>query len=87
MAKFEPIRLASGKLVPIRFVAEQHVMEDLGRIPTAADWLRTIQGEPWMVRVARRLSREVPEDGIVDQPPLVASPVPTLALTNGDING
>jgi hypothetical protein len=25
--------------VPVRYVGEQHVKEDLGRIPTAQDWL------------------------------------------------
>jgi len=27
---------------------EQHVKEDLGRIPTAADWLSQIQPQRWM---------------------------------------
>ena len=39
-----------GRVVPVRQIGEQHVMEDLGRIPTAADWLRTIKIEPWMLR-------------------------------------
>lgn len=34
--------------VPVRWVAEQHIKEDLGRIPTLADWLRCIKPEPWM---------------------------------------
>jgi len=38
-----------GKHVPVRYIAEQHVMEDCGgRIPTLADWLRCIKPEPWM---------------------------------------
>jgi hypothetical protein len=28
------------RIVPVRWIAEQHVREDLDRIPTAADWLR-----------------------------------------------
>ena len=47
------------RTVPVRFIAEQHVREDLGRIPTAADWLRCMRPEPWMTRNARRLSREL----------------------------
>lgn len=39
---------SDGKVVPVRFIGEQHVKEDLGRIPTVADWLRCIQPEPWM---------------------------------------
>jgi hypothetical protein len=45
----------------VRILGEQHVREDLGRIPTAADWLREIKAQPWMNR-SRRLSREIPEE-------------------------
>jgi hypothetical protein len=45
---FPPIRLESGRLVPARRIAEQHVMEDLGEIPTAADYLRCMGLEAWM---------------------------------------
>jgi hypothetical protein len=31
------------------FIGEQHVLEDLGRIPTVADWLGRIQPESWML--------------------------------------
>ena len=31
---------SDGKKVPVRYLGEQHVREDLGRIPTAQDWLR-----------------------------------------------
>lgn len=37
-----------SKEVPVRLIAEQHVMEDCGRIPTLADWFRCIKPEPWM---------------------------------------
>lgn len=37
---------------------EQHVQEDLGFIPSFADWVRTIRSEPWTGR-ARRLEHEV----------------------------
>lgn len=49
------------KLIPVRWVGEQHVQEDLGHIPTAADWLRRLQAEPWMNR-SRRLSRELEQE-------------------------
>lgn len=51
-----------AKLIPVRWIGEQHVQEDLGFIPTAADWLRRISGEPWMNR-SRRLSRELEREG------------------------
>lgn len=42
------IRNCDGLSVPVRYIAEQHVREDLGRIPTAQDWLRQIDPERWM---------------------------------------
>jgi hypothetical protein len=48
-----------GRAVPVRLIAEQHIIEDLGRIPSFADWVRCIRPEPWMGRFGRRL------DGIV----------------------
>jgi len=53
------ITTSTGRQVPTRWIGEQHVNEDLGWIPTVADWLRQIQPEPWMSRTARRLSREL----------------------------
>jgi hypothetical protein len=43
------ITLSTGRVLPVRFIGEQHVMEDLGRIPTVADWLGRIQPESWML--------------------------------------
>lgn len=45
------------KVVPTRWVGEQHVTEDLGFIPAATEWLSAIVPKPWMSR-SRRLSRE-----------------------------
>jgi len=39
---------SEGKEVPVRYIGEQHVKEDLGRIPTAQDWLTQIKPERWM---------------------------------------
>ena len=39
---------SEGKAVPVRYVGEQHVKEDLGRIPTAQDWLMQIKPQRWM---------------------------------------
>jgi hypothetical protein len=39
------------KPVPVRYICEQHIMEDCGgRIPTVADWFRNIKQEGWMSR-------------------------------------
>jgi hypothetical protein len=40
---------SADRVVPVRFIGEQHVLEDLGRIPTVADWLGRIQPESWML--------------------------------------
>lgn len=40
------------KVVPVRTIGEQHVMEDLGWIPSIQDWLKCIKAEPWMLKVA-----------------------------------
>jgi hypothetical protein len=39
---------SDGKQIPVRYVGEQHVREDLGSIPTAQDWLRQIKPQRWM---------------------------------------
>jgi hypothetical protein len=39
---------SEGRQVPVRYLGEQHVKEDLGRIPTAQDWLSQIKPERWM---------------------------------------
>jgi len=47
------ITLSSGRVVPVRWVGEQHVIEDLGRIPSFADWARAVRPEPWMGRTQK----------------------------------
>ena len=39
---------SEGKEIQVRYIGEQHVKEDLGRIPTAQDWLTHIKPERWM---------------------------------------
>lgn len=41
---------ADGRVVPVRLIGEQHVREDLGCIPSFADWARAIAPAPWMLR-------------------------------------
>ena len=52
------LTLSTGRIVPVRLIAEQHVREDLGFIPSFADWVRRIRPEPWMGR-AQPIHREV----------------------------
>lgn len=46
---------SAGRHVPVRLLGEQHIIEDLGRIPSFADWVRCIRPEPWMGRIGTRL--------------------------------
>jgi hypothetical protein len=46
------LTLSTGKVIPTRWVGEQHVREDLGRIPCFSEWVRAIRPEPWMGRAA-----------------------------------
>ena len=39
---------SEGTQVPVRYIGEQHVKEDLGRVPTAQDWLLQIRPVRWM---------------------------------------
>jgi hypothetical protein len=50
---------SDGNQVPVRYVGEQHVREDLGRIPTAQDWLLQIKPQRWMY--GQRLDEETPK--------------------------
>ena len=52
------ITLSTGRVVPVRFVGEQHVTEDMGRIPTVSDWLKCIASEPWMTAHTKPLGKE-----------------------------
>ena len=49
---------SDGRTIPVRWIGERHVREDLGFIPTVANWLQGMPLERWMTR-ARPLSREL----------------------------
>ena len=57
------ITISTGKKVPVRLIGEQHITEDLGLIPTVADWLRALgdpsQIKPWMTRGVDRKVVEI----------------------------
>ena len=50
---------SDGKEVPVRLVAEQHVREDCGFIPSPQDWLQHMKPEKWMGRPPIKLEREL----------------------------
>lgn len=43
--------------VPVRLIAERHIIEDLGWLPTPADYIKSMGREPWMSGSVRK---EVP---------------------------
>lgn len=62
-------RKSDGKIVPLRPIGEQHVFEDLGRIPTIQDWIGDIPLKDWMIRGAKSLNElaSTPTDSPKDQ--------------------
>lgn len=52
------LTLSTGRVIPTRWVGEQHVREDLRFIPSFADWARCIRPEAWMGR-AQPIERDV----------------------------
>lgn len=41
---------SDGRVIPVRWVGEQHVREDLGYIPSMQDWFKNLELKPWMDR-------------------------------------
>jgi hypothetical protein len=48
------IKLSTGKEIPVRYVCEQHIIEDCGFIPTMKDWLKNVKPEAWMLKVGKK---------------------------------
>lgn len=42
------INNSDGAEVCVRDIAEQHILEDLGFIPSLSDWLHEMEIQPWM---------------------------------------
>ena len=42
------INNSDNKDIPVRSIAEQHIREDLGFIPSIQDWFREIKPKAWM---------------------------------------
>src|SRR5258708_14203901 len=55
---------SDGKQVPVRYIGEQHVREDLARIPTPQDCLSQIKSQRWMYGQRLAIERgRLPSDG------------------------
>ena len=58
---------SAGRIVPVRLIAEQHILEDLGRVPSFADWVRCIKPEPWMGRTSRLDIEDDTADSVIPE--------------------
>lgn len=52
---------SDGREVMVRYIGEQHVQEDLGRIPSICDWFRQIEVQSWMYGRRKSLEKELAE--------------------------
>ena len=41
---------SDGKKIPVRLIAEKHIVEDLGFIPSFSDWIKYIRPTEWMMK-------------------------------------
>lgn len=65
--RFGPIiHQTDGRMIPTRVVAERHVQEVLGRVPSATEFLRRIKGERWMLQATspRKLGLDAPATAV-----------------------
>ena len=62
---------SAGRAVPVRLIAERHIKEDLGRIPSFADWVRCVRPEPWMGRTGGLATDDAGTPAAHDEPPRV----------------
>ena len=65
---------SDGKQVPVRYVGEQHIREDLGRIPSVQDWFSKIEGERWMRPKPHDVDDDIFESA-TGRRPLTANPL------------
>lgn len=58
------LKIPGGGRVPIKLIAERHITEDCGFIPTVENWLSAILSEPmpWMLRVKTKSSQPMEID-------------------------
>lgn len=56
------ITLANGRKVQVRDIAEQHVIDDMGTIPTLEDYLRGMPFYDWLGGPKRGRSRKLTAD-------------------------
>jgi hypothetical protein len=58
------IENAAGQKIPVRLIAEQHVQDDLGWIPTVKDWFCNLEVKPWMTQTPFQPMKEIMSNNI-----------------------
>lgn len=50
------VKCHDGKRIPVKMVAEQHIEEDCGFVPTVEQWLAALTNHPeeWMLKVRKK---------------------------------
>jgi hypothetical protein len=48
-------KISTGALIPVRLIGEQHILEDLGFVPTLQDWMELLFVKKWMSPRAKLL--------------------------------
>lgn len=59
----ETFKNSDDKIVYTRYVGEQHVLEDMGFIPTLEDWFENMELQNWMMNRDKRVrdfGKEIP---------------------------
>jgi hypothetical protein len=51
------IKNSDGKLISVRDIAEQHVLDDMGRIPTVQDYLEGMPMYEWLGGPKRKVTK------------------------------
>ena len=49
---------SEGKVIPVRSIGEQHVIDDMGWIPSLKDWLTHLTLAPWMASANREAIKQ-----------------------------
>lgn len=70
------VTISTGRVVPVRLIGEQHVREDLGFIPSFADWARAIRPCPGWAGPSRFIRRSILSRRRIERRPGTLSPGP-----------
>ena len=61
------IKNSDGRMVPVRLIAERHIIEDLGYIPSMSDWFKQIKPTKWMMRGGYLKTKDLIDDNNINK--------------------